>query len=159
MADHFDHEMGLLIPISHVGNTMLTFTDNMNFGQRWYNAMLNLYEWYLRRFVHVPEQTKILKDYFSDIKPLPSIDELRKNISLIFVNAHRSIAFSRPLMPGLIYIGGAHIKPPKPLPSDLQKFIDEAEYGVIYFSLGTIVDASKMPKDKLNVFLGIELCL
>lgn len=57
-------------------------------------------------------------------------------------------------MPGLVYIGGAHIKPPRPLPTDLQKFLDESPQGVIYFSLGTVIKGSKMPKEKLDVFLG-----
>lgn len=57
-------------------------------------------------------------------------------------------------MPGLVYIGGAHVKPPKPLPIDLQKFSDESEHGVLYFSLGSVVQGSKMPEEKLIVFLG-----
>lgn len=57
-------------------------------------------------------------------------------------------------MPGIVYIGGAHIKPPKPLPADLQKFLDESKHGVIYFSFGSVVTAAKLPKDKLEIFLG-----
>lgn len=154
IANFFDYDMGLTTPLSHISHTMLTFTDRMDFVQRWYNAMLSLYDHILNRFVHVPAQTEILQRYFGHLKPLPSIDELRKNISLIFVNAHRSITYPRPSMPGLIYIGGAHIKPPKPLPQDIQQFLDEAKHGVIYFSLGTIVNTSKMPKEKLKIFLG-----
>lgn len=52
----------------------------------------------------------------------------------------------------VISIGGAHIKPAKPLPTDIKKFIDEAKHGVIYFSLGTIVQSSKLPKEKLAAF-------
>lgn len=88
------------------------------------------------------------------MEPLPSIDELHRNISIIFVNAHRSISYPRPSMPGLVYIGGAHIREPNPLPNELQTFLDDAKHGVIYFSLGTILNPSKMPKEKLNVFLG-----
>lgn len=57
-------------------------------------------------------------------------------------------------MPGLVYIAGAHIQKPQPLPNDLQQFLDEAENGVVFFSLGSVVNASKMPKAKLDVFLG-----
>lgn len=146
--------MGLLTPLSHVSHAWLPYNDNMNFAQRWYNSMLNLYEWILRRFSHIPLQTKIVKKHFPHLGPLPSIDELRKNISVIFVNAHRSVTPARPSMPGLVHIGGAHIRPPKTLPADLQKFLDESAHGVIYFSLGTVVNIAKMPKHKLNVFLG-----
>lgn len=129
----------------------------MDFGQRWYNTMLSLYDYILHRFIHIPAQTELLKRHFGHLEPLPSIDELRKNISLIFVNAHRSITYPRPSMPGLIYIGGAHIsRKPKQLPNDIQKFLDEAQHGVIYFSLGTVVNTSKMPKEKLQVFLGTK---
>lgn len=146
--------MGLVTPISHVSHTMLTYTDNMNFAQRWFNAIVSLYDLLLFHFSHTPTQNGIIKEHFGHLEPLPSLSELRKNISIVFVNAHRSITYPRPTMPGLIYIGGAHIKPPKALPSDLQTFLDEAKHGVIYFSLGTIVNASKMPKEKLNVFIG-----
>lgn len=54
----------------------------------------------------------------------------------------------------VIPIGGAHIKPPKPLPNDLQRFLDESERGVIYFSLGSILRTSTLPKDLINTFLG-----
>lgn len=57
----------------------------------------------------------------------------------------------------VISIGGAHIKPSKPLPNDLQKFLDSAEaaeHGVIYFSLGSILHTSKLPKNLIQTFLG-----
>lgn len=146
--------MGLLTPISHVSHAILPYTDNMNFCQRWFNAMFTFGQWIIQRYVHYRWQNKLVQTHFSHLQPLPSIEKLRKNISIIFVNAHRSITHPRPSMPGLVYIGGAHIKPPKPLPSDLQKFLDESKNGFIYFSLGSIVQSSKMPKEKLNIFLG-----
>lgn len=59
---------------------------------------------------------------------------------------------------GQINIGGAHIKPTKPLPEDLQRFLDESKDGVIYFSLGSVVKSSKLPKDKISAFLGKPFC-
>lgn len=146
--------MGLLTPLSHVSHKLLTYTDQMNFFQRVHNLILSIYDWYLRQYKHIPLQMHLVEKYFSHLKPLPSIDELRKNISLIFVNAHRAITYPRPSMPGLIYIGGAHIKPSKLLPNDLQQFLNGAENGAIFFSLGSVVNASKMPKEKLQIFLG-----
>lgn len=92
-------------------------------------------------------------------KALPSIEELQKNVSIILVNNHRSMSPPRPSMQGIIHIGGAHIKSPKPLPIDLQQFLDNSKYGVIYFSLGSFVKSSKMPKEKIAVFLGKEIIL
>lgn len=154
IAESFDSETGLLTPASHVPNTMLDYTDHMNFIQRWHNAMVTTSAWVVRQFFHMPLHGYIVNQYFSHLAPLPSIDQLRKNVSVIFVNAHRSITYPRPHMPGIVYIGGAHIKPSKPLPIDLQRFLDESEHGVIYFSLGTMITASKMSAEKLKMFLG-----
>lgn len=102
MASYLDHEMGLLTPTSHVSNTILSYTDNMSFTQRWFNTLLGIYDWYIRRTVHIPLQNQLMKQYFAHLEPLPTIDELRKNISVTFVNAHRSFAYPRPSMPGLV---------------------------------------------------------
>lgn len=146
--------MGLLTPYSHVPHFLLTYTDDMTFFQRWNNAALSLFEWVLRWYIYIPNQNEIAKKNFAHLEPLPSIDDLMKNVSLMLVNSHTSITPPRPSMPGLIYIGGAHIKKPNPLPTDLKKFIDESKDGVIYFSLGTLVKASKMPEEKLKIFFG-----
>lgn len=72
---------------------------------------------------------------------------------MIFVNSHRSTSKPRPQMPGIIQVGGAHIKPPKPLPSDLQQYIDDSEHGVIFFSLGSFLQSSEMPEEKIEILL------
>lgn len=51
---------------------------------------------------------------------MPSILELEKNISFRIINAHQSMSYARPMMPGLTYIAGIHIKPLNPLPADVQ---------------------------------------
>lgn len=58
-------------------------------------------------------------------------------------------------MPIIVYVGGAHIKTPKPLPNDLQQFINEAPYGVFYFSLNTVLKTSRMPSNELQIILGM----
>lgn len=152
--DYIDRNMGLLTPSSHVSHSLLTYTDNMIFIERWYNSMVGLYDWALRKWIHFPIQNSIARRYFAHLEPLPSIEDLIANISLTLVNAHRSLFHPRPSMPTIINIGGAHLKKSKPLPTTVQKFIDDSVHGVIYFSLGSVVVASSMPKDKLKAFLG-----
>lgn len=69
--------------------------------------------------------------------------------SIRFINSFK--------MPSMVYIGGAHVKPSKPLSADLQVYLDEANHGAIYFSLGSAVNASKLPADSLDMFLGKNL--
>lgn len=48
-----------------------------------------------------------------------------------------------------IEIGGFHVKnETKPLPSDIKVFIESAEHGVVYFSLGGNLKPSKMSEEK-----------
>lgn len=46
----------------------------------------------------------------------PRIEDIRKNISLLFVASNSAIHSSIPLVPGVVDIGGIHIKPGKLLP-------------------------------------------
>lgn len=126
----------------------------MSFYERWYNAMLSTYDWLIRRLFHIPGENRLAKKYFSHLEPLPSIDDLMYNVSVVLVNTHRALSPPRVTMPGIVGVGGAHIKPNKPLPKDLQKFLDESPHGVIYFSLGTIIQSSKLPKQYKQAFLG-----
>lgn len=59
---------------------------------------------------------------------------------------------------GTVSIGGAHIKEAKPLPKIFLKFLDESTDGAIYFSLGTVVQSSKLPKEKIQAFIGKYKC-
>jgi glucuronosyltransferase len=59
------------------------------------------------------------------------------------------------MMPGIIHIGGAHIKPNKPLPENIQKFLDGAQDGAIYFSLGAYMKSSEMPRETMKILLKV----
>lgn len=155
----------------------------MSFCERYFNAIVSIYDWAVRRFAYLPTEEEYAKKYFAHLAPLPSLNDLLKSVSLVLVNTHRALSPPRPSMPiklnlnfdhhhkicsnvhcgfflsifacaDVISIGGAHIKPAKPLPMDIKQFIDEAKDGVIYFSLGTIVQSSKLPKEKLDAFFG-----
>lgn len=87
--------------------------------------------------------------------PLPTMEELETKIDIMLVNFNHAIVKPRPQMPNQINIGGAHLKSiAKPLPSDLQKFVDEAEHGVIYMSLGAFVKSALMPVEKIHELLN-----
>lgn len=71
----------------------------MSFIERGYNVLLSTYDWLLRTFVHYPAQNEIAKKNFGHLGALPSVEEINKNVSLILVNTHRSLAPPRPSMP------------------------------------------------------------
>ena len=59
----------------------------------------------------------------------------------------------RPVPPNLVYCGMMQCQPPKPLPQDLQKFMDDATEGVVYVSFGSVLQGSQVPKDKKDALL------
>lgn len=65
--------------------------------------------------------------------------------------------WSSSLTPNIIEVGGLAIQPDEvqALPSDLQTFLDEAKSGAIYFSLGSIVDDSKIAIETNLIFLNV----
>lgn len=154
-SDFFDWRMGLATPWSHVPHNILDFNDQMTFAQRLYNVVLSVFDAaVVRPFIFMPRQTAVAEKHFADSAPLPSLSSLNKNISLTLVYAHRSISDPRPAMPGLINIGGAHIKPTQPLPGDIQAFLDGASHGAIFFSLGTFLKSTSMSDLHLTAFLS-----
>ncbi|XP_065216826.1 UDP-glucosyltransferase 2-like [Planococcus citri] len=70
---------------------------------------------------------------------------------IIFYNNHASL-LPRPMNPNAIDVGGIHTNNAKPLPLEIQKFIDEADHGVILFTLGSIVRAASMTSEMKNAF-------
>ncbi|KAK5639930.1 hypothetical protein RI129_010741 [Pyrocoelia pectoralis] len=76
----------------------------------------------------------------------PPLAEIMRNTSMVFINTDPVLHRIRPLVPTVVQIGGGlHIKPPKPLPSDLQILLDGANQGFIYFSLGSNVKSKDIP--------------
>ncbi|CAH0578323.1 unnamed protein product [Chrysodeixis includens] len=84
---------------------------------------------------------------------VPSVRELRNNVQMLFLNAHPIMGNNRPVPPSVVYLGGLHLKPPKPLPQYLQTHLDASTRGVVYVSFGTNVRPSNMDQDLLDAFL------
>ena len=57
--------------------------------------------------------------------------------------------------PNVIEVGGLNIKEAKPLPQDLQQFMDSASNGVILISFGSALTPSQMKQEKLNMIIGM----
>ncbi|PSN51259.1 hypothetical protein C0J52_11767 [Blattella germanica] len=148
------HEwMGNPSPYSYIPDLFLPYTDRMNFWQRFINTYSELSYKIGRQIYYLPQQNEIMQHYLSDGKNFPTIYDLEKNISLLLVNSHFSISFPRPLTPNVVQVGGLHVKPPKKLPLDLQKYLDDAPHGVIYFSMGSNLRSSNLPEATRDAFL------
>ncbi|XP_014286934.1 UDP-glucosyltransferase 2 [Halyomorpha halys] len=131
-------------------------SGNMNFWQKLYNVYVTTFtilsSYY---YLHYTQQS-LMDLYFNYTgwESRPSIDILSRNRSLILTNFDHVFADPYPMAPHRKDIGGINIKPPKPLPEDLQKIMDESKHGVIYMSMGSHIDPSQF-KDQISAFLEV----
>ncbi|XP_030620788.1 UDP-glucuronosyltransferase 2A1-like isoform X2 [Chanos chanos] len=103
-------------PLSYVPVPGTELTDKMTFLQRLYFG---------------PDV-----DYFS----------LFQDADIWLMRNDFTFEFPRPTMPNVVYMGGFQCKPSKPLPADLEGFVQSSgEHGVIIMSLGTLF--SELPYD------------
>ncbi|KAG5863491.1 hypothetical protein JTB14_033048 [Gonioctena quinquepunctata] len=126
---------------SYIPDRTLSFSYKMDFWQRFLNSFMWCFHELHQNFVILPEQEKMMRKHFPNS---PDLKSIAQNISLVLLNSHESFSQPVPQVPNLINIGGFHIKSPGKLPDDLQNFMDTAEEGVVYFSLGSLVSPSKL---------------
>jgi len=82
----------------------------------------------------------------------PNLDELASRSLLFLVTSHVVLEFPKPRMPNVIDIGGLTTVAGKPLPVDLQHFLDGADGGVVLISFGSML--STFPKEITDKFLS-----
>lgn len=157
-ADFMHNAQGQITPWSHVPHFLSYSTDKMSFMERLENIFVSLYDAIGRKFYYMPKMTELARVAFRKLENqqggrLPSVEELEKKISVHLMNSHPALSYPRPKMPGMVDIAGIHIKPAKPLPNDIQKFLDEATDGAILVSFGTFLQSSLMPPEKYQAMI------
>lgn len=130
-------------PLSYIPFTATEFTDKMTFPQRIVNVLSYILGMYTLSYITEPHYKPLVKKYFG-----PNVD-----YSTFFLDADIWLMrndfvfdFPRPTMPNIVYISGFQCKPPKPLPADLEEFVQSSgDHGVIMMTLGTLV--GELPQD------------
>jgi UDP:flavonoid glycosyltransferase YjiC (YdhE family) len=137
-------------PSSYVPNILGAFTKHMNFWQRVQNFIFNALGDVMRELIFLPDQRQIFKNY---IKTDLQLDDVLYNVSLMLTNSHVSVNDAVPHVPNVIEIGGFHVYPPKKLPNDLQKFLDDSKEGVILFSMGSNLKSKDLKPEVREILL------
>jgi len=87
---------------------------------------------------------------------IPDIYELERKASAIFINANPLFYPPRAVTPITVNLGGGlHIGEPKPLPKDLQKYLDDSKEGCIYVSFGTTVNSKYLSNEQKQTFVKV----
>lgn len=94
---------------SVIPHALSTYGSKMTFVQRLRNTIETMYLDFL--------VTVLIKSYIEKFyqKYYPNDDPWVEKLSLLFLNSHSSIS-PFPNVPGIIEIGGVHLKAPQPLP-------------------------------------------
>ncbi|XP_075985931.1 UDP-glycosyltransferase UGT5-like [Anticarsia gemmatalis] len=85
----------------------------------------------------------------------PTVEELGNNVDLILFNSNPVFEGIRSVPPNVIYMGGLHQNPAKPLPEDLKKYLDSSKNGVVYVSFGTNVDSTLIPTERVQTLIRV----
>ncbi|CAI6360786.1 unnamed protein product [Macrosiphum euphorbiae] len=128
----------------------------MTFAQRAQNAVATLFNTWVNRLFYMPLQRAIMDEHFAYAghEGRPDLETMLRNVSLTLVNSHPMIGPAAPYVPSYVQVAGMHMKPAGPLPTDLKTILDSAKHGVIYFSLGSVVKSSKMPRETVSLILS-----
>ncbi|XP_052756091.1 UDP-glucosyltransferase 2-like isoform X2 [Galleria mellonella] len=131
-----------------------TITNPFSFLERLQNTFLTYYyKLWFRYTIQVKEQ-EIIEKHFG--RKIVDLKDLAKNTTLMMVNLFYSLNGARPLLPGLVEVGGMHLdETPKPIPHYIEKFLNESEHGVILLSFGSLIKTSTIPKYKEEIIIRV----
>nr|AHX56944.1 UDP-glycosyltransferase 211B1 [Strigamia maritima] len=131
-------------PPSYVPHLSLSYTSEMSFFQRLNNLFTSVSLNLVHDYYIIPTfQSEIAKH----IPENPSILEARNLISLHIDSADPVLTSPRPSMPNIVSVGGIHCKKAKPLPQELEDFVQSSgDNGFIYFSLGSNAQSRFLPE-------------
>nr|XP_025743016.1 UDP-glucuronosyltransferase 2B31-like isoform X4 [Callorhinus ursinus] len=92
----------------------------------------------------------ILADAIGPCGRPTTLCELMGKAQIWLIRTYWDFEFPRPLLPNFEFVGGLHCKPAKPLPKEMEEFVQSSgENGIVVFTLGSMVN--NMPEERANV--------
>ncbi|NP_001182734.1 UDP-glucuronosyltransferase 2C1 precursor [Oryctolagus cuniculus] len=128
---------GLPTPSSYVPGSTSGLTDNMSFVQRLKNWLLYLMNDMMFSHFMLSEWD----EYYSKVLGRrTTICEIMGKAEMWLIRSYWDFEFPRPFLPNFEYVGGLHCKPAKPLPEELEEFVQSSgNDGVVVFTLGSMI--------------------
>jgi len=103
----FPEAYGYLDESSYYPSVQYSYPLEMSFYQRCLNSLRSLYWQFLRTQYLFPKLDKLFADKL-ELKNMPPLEDLEKNVSLVFVQRHFSEEVPRALPPLVVNVGGLH---------------------------------------------------
>ncbi|XP_054744817.1 UDP-glycosyltransferase UGT5-like [Anastrepha obliqua] len=150
--------VGVPPEMTYVPSTFTPYKNGelLSFGLRMFNTFTS----YAMRLLVVIMDISLNSYYKTLAEGDPTIrsySQMLANVSLVFCNSHFSEGPIRPLVPGLVEIGGIQIKEkPDPLPKELEKFLNASnKNGAILFSLGSNMKGSNIQPATVQILFKV----
>uniref|UniRef100_A0A8D1AT93 glucuronosyltransferase n=1 Tax=Sus scrofa TaxID=9823 RepID=A0A8D1AT93_PIG len=127
----------LPFPPSYVPTAMTGLTDKMNFLERVKNLMLSVFfDFWLLQF-----DSQLWDQFYSEVLGRPTtLCETMGKAEIWLIRTYWDFEFPRPYLPNFEFVGGLHCKPAKPLPKEMEEFVQSSgEDGIVVFTLGSMV--------------------
>ncbi|KAK3568588.1 hypothetical protein QTP86_009403 [Hemibagrus guttatus] len=136
-------------PPSYVPRFFTDNTDVMTFPQRVKNVLMAGIEGIICKVLYASFD-KLTSRY---LKKDVSYREILGHAAIWLHRFDFSFEYPRPVMPNMVRIGGINCAKRKPLPEDLEEFVEgSGDHGFIVFTLGSFV--SELPESKTREFFN-----
>uniref|UniRef100_A0A2R9C0W5 glucuronosyltransferase n=1 Tax=Pan paniscus TaxID=9597 RepID=A0A2R9C0W5_PANPA len=133
-------------PPSYVPAVLSELTDQMSFTDR----IRNFISYHLQDYMF-ETLWKSWDSYYSKALGRPTtLCETMGKAEIWLIRTYWDFEFPRPYLPNFEFVGGLHCKPAKPLPKEMEEFIQSSgKDGVVVFSLGSMV--KNLTEEKANL--------
>lgn len=84
---------------------------------------------------------------------IPYAGDLEKLTALMLVNSNPAVDYPDSNPPNIIQVGGMQIKEPKPVPKDMEDFLNKGKKGSILMALGTNIRSDELGEENIKMVL------
>ncbi|XP_009491829.2 UDP-glucuronosyltransferase 2A2-like isoform X1 [Pelecanus crispus] len=133
-------------PPSYAPAALSELTDCMSFVER----IKNIVSYHLQDYVFQSYWGE-WDIYYSKVLGRPTtLCETMGKAEIWLIRTYWDFEFPRPFLPNFEFVGGLHCQPAKPLPKEMEEFVQSSgEHGIVVFSLGSMV--YNLTDEKSNV--------
>ncbi|XDB51445.1 hypothetical protein ABFV05_005061 [Capra hircus] len=137
----------VLVPLTGHDWVPIALSDDMTFMERVKNMIYVLYfDFWFQTF-----DEKTWNEFYSEVlgRPTTFLETVGK-ADMWLIRTYWDFEFPRPVLPNFEFVGGLHCKPAKPLPKEMEEFVQSSgENGIVVFTLGSMI--SNITEEKVNV--------